>query len=66
MVTPEIGSAEELKLAGFAKELAEKNLSPSSLEKVKNSDLDGLSKSEFSYAVIYSIYTSLSERHASN
>ncbi|SIP92359.1 hypothetical protein [Aquipseudomonas alcaligenes] len=66
MVTPEIGSAEELKLAGFAKELAEKNLSPSSLEKVKNSDLDGLSKSEFSYAVIYSIYSSLSERHASN
>ena len=66
MVTPEIGSAEELKLAGFAKELAERNLNPTSLEKVKNNDLDGLSKSEFSYAVIYSIYSSLSERHASN
>ncbi len=66
MVTPEIGSTEEYKLASFAKSLAEANLSLASLGKVKNNNLDGLSKSELTYAVIYSIYSSLSERHASN
>jgi len=66
MVTPDIGSLEEHELANFAKSLAEANLTTDSLSKVKNNDLDGLSKTEFKYAVIYSIYSSISERHASN
>jgi hypothetical protein len=66
MVTPDIGSLEEHELANFAKSLAEANLTTASLSKVKNNDLDGLSKTEFKYAVIYSIYSSISERHASN
>jgi len=66
MVTPDIGSPEKLELANFAKNLAEANLIAASLSKVKNNDLDGLSETDFKYAVIYSIYSSISERHASN
>gem|GEM_PF-5501568 len=66
MVTPNIGSLEERELANFAKNLAEANLTADILRKVKNNDLDGLSKNEFKYAVIYSIYSSITERHASN
>jgi len=66
MVTPDIGSREEYKLAIFAKNLAEPNLSPAALVKIRDNDLNDLAESEFKYAVIYSIYSSLSERHASN
>ena len=66
MVTPDIGSLEEHELADFAKNLAAANLTAVALNKVLANDIDGLSKNELKYAVIYSIYTSLSERHASN
>lgn len=61
-VTPDIGGAEEYKLASFARNLAEVHLPPTSLSKVKNNDLDGLSEAELKYAVVYSVYRTLGER----
>ena len=66
IIKPKVGSLEERELADFAKNLATSNLTTKALSKVTASELDGLSKEEFKYAVIYSIYTTLSERHASN
>lgn len=61
-VTPSIGSMEERELANFARDLAVANLSADALKKVIANDIDGLTRDEFKYAVIYSIYTALRPR----
>lgn len=65
VVTPHLGSVEEYKLGHFARNLAEANLTQASLSKVKSNDLDEFSEAELQYAVAYSIYNIIHERHDS-